>query len=70
MENPAYSPELEANNYHSSREKAKCWLTHHDDYKVEKNATQWLITLGTDFYQQKIEKLIPQYDVLLKHVQG
>jgi hypothetical protein len=44
--------------------------TCHDDYKVETNATQWLITLDTDFYQQKIEKLIPQYDVFLKCVLG
>jgi len=41
--------------------------TCHDYYKdKKKNATQWLITLDTDFYQQKTEKLISQYDVLLK----
>jgi hypothetical protein len=39
--------------------------TCHDDYIAETNATQWLITLDTDSYRQKIEKLIPQYDVFL-----
>jgi hypothetical protein len=28
MENPAYSPDLGANKYYVSSEKAKCWLPH------------------------------------------
>jgi len=74
MENPAYSPDLGANKYYVSSEKAKCWLpqvmTFTRTQKKKKNATQRLLTLDTGFYQQKIEKLIPHYDVLLKYVQG
>ena len=71
MEYPVHSPDLGANKYYVSSEKGKCWLTHVMTIKrTKKNATQWLITLDTDFYPQKIEKLIPQYDVLLKYVQG
>jgi len=77
MENSAYSPDLGANKYYVSSQKGKYWLTHvmtithtHTHTHTHTKATKWFITLDTDFYQQKIEKLIPQYDVLLKYVQG
>lgn len=72
------SPDLGANKYYVSSEKAKCWLPHVMTITRTTTTTTTgggnqasnTMALDTDFYQQKIEKLIPQYDVLRKYVQG
>jgi hypothetical protein len=58
---PAHSPDLLPNDYCTSQLKENVGVPRFkNDLGVKTVATRWLIEQGKDFYQQKIQNIVPE----------